>query len=636
MGKKNGVVSTIAYSTNSGASWSSGAVASDPGQDLKDVTVLSATVAIAVGKANGAVSTVLRTTNSGANWSVQSVTDDLGEDLEEVAANGGATVIAIGKNGSFVRSTDSGATWVNPIVTGPAALLNGIAFSGTTFIAVGDKVGNSNVIYSTDQGSTWLTGIVAADPQKNLNDVAVLSATNAIAIGKNAGGTSTVLRTTDSGASWTVQPVTGDPGKELLAVACSGATLIAVGQNAGTSTVLRSADSGASWNLQSVTGDPVQQLGAVAFLAAANVVAVGKAGTILRSTNDGATWAVVGAAVTTNDLTDVGADAGDATRVIAVGKNGTILRSTDSGATWTVVGAAVTGNNLNAVVYSGTTAIAVGAAGTIVRSIDGSVTWATDASLTTNSLNDVVFNGNTGAIVIGDAGTIRQSAPTPSVSPTSLSFGNVNVGSSPTLSITVNNIGIAPLTVSNITSDDGEFVPDITAFVVAVGGSQTVNVTFTPTSAGPRAATLTIIHNGVPNPITVPMTGTGTGTTIGISTGSLGFGNVVILASRALSLTVTNTGGADLVVSSITSDDGQFVPDVTTFTIVPGSSQDVIVTFTPATPGSRSGTLTITHNATGSPSTVSMAGDGVVGTTPLSLAFGTVALADTALLCRPG
>lgn len=633
VGKRNGAVSTIAYSTDSGASWASGVVAADPGQDLNDVTVLSGTVAIAVGKANGAVSTVLRTTNSGANWTLQSITDDLGEDLEEVVGNGGTTVIAIGQNGSFVRSTDSGATWANPIHTSPAALLNGIASSGTTVIAVGDQAGNSNVTYSTDQGLTWLTGAVAADPQENLNDVVALSATNAIAIGQNAGGTSTVLRTTNSGANWTVRTVTGDPGKELLAVASSGANVVSVGTNAGgTSTVLRSADSGASWSLQSVTGDPGQPLNAVAFLTGANVVAVGKAGTILRSTNGGATWAVVGAAVTGSELKGVAVDAGNATRVLAVGKNGTLVRSTDSGATWAVVGAAVTGRNLNAVVYNGAAAMAVGDAGTIVRSTDGGVSWATDASLATSNLNDIIYDGSTG-LVIGDAGTIRRTAPVIGVSPASLSFGNVNVGASPTLSITVSNSGLAPLTVSNITSTDGEFAPDITAFVVAAGGNRTVNVTFTPTWSGPRSANLTITHDATTGLTTVPMSGSVIGTNIGVSPGSLSFGNTVILASGVLSLTVTNSGAPNLVVSNITSDDGQFVPDVTSFTVTQGGSQIVNVTFTPTTPGSKSGTLTITHNAAGGTSTVSMAGDGTVGiSAPLGLAFGGVTLADSASL----
>ncbi|MBT6147441.1 MAG: DUF1573 domain-containing protein, partial [Gemmatimonadetes bacterium] len=546
---------------------------------------------------------------------------------------GGAIALAIGKGGSFVRSTDSGATWTNPIQTSPAALLNGIAYSGATVIAAGAVDVNSNIIYSTDQGTTWFTGVVAADPKKNLNDVALLSATNAVAVGQNTGGTSTVLRTTNSGATWSVRPVTGDPGKELLAVASSGSGVVAVGKNAGgTSTVLRSGDSGASWNLQAVAGDPGQQLNAVAFSTGANVIAVGKAGVILRSTNGGVAWAVMGA-VTGNELKDIAIDANDATRVLAVGKNGTIVRSTDSGATWAVVGAAVTGSNLNSAVFSDNTAIAVGDGGTIVRSTNGGATWFAEASSTGNNLNDAIFNGNTGAILIGDAGTIRQSAPTPSVLPTSLAFGSVNVGVSASLAVTVNNTGIAPLTVSSITSSDGEFVPDITNFVLATGASQIVNVTFTPTSAGARAASLTITHSGVPNPITVSMSGTGTGTSIGLSTGSLGFGNVVTLASKTLPVTVTNSGGANLVVTNITSDDGQFAPDVTNFTVLPGGTRVVNVTFTSVTPGSKSGTLTLTHNAFGGTSTVSVAGDATVGfATPLGLDFGHVELAGNASL----
>jgi photosystem II stability/assembly factor-like uncharacterized protein len=187
-----GAASTVAYSLDSGTNWSNGTVISDPGENLKDVTVLSTAVAIAVGDF-GTASTVLRTTDSGVTWNVLSITDDPDENLTEIAANGGTTVIAIGDGGSFVRSTDSGATWSNPIQPGPAALLNGIAASGNTVIAVGNQAGNSNIIFSTDQGSTWLTG------------------------------TSTVLRTIDSGLNWSVRTVTSDPGRDLLAFSTSGA-----------------------------------------------------------------------------------------------------------------------------------------------------------------------------------------------------------------------------------------------------------------------------------------------------------------------------------------------------------------------------------------------------------------------------
>ncbi|MBT7596381.1 MAG: choice-of-anchor D domain-containing protein, partial [Gemmatimonadetes bacterium] len=449
---------------------------------------------------------------------------------------------------------------------------------------------------------------------------------------------STILRTIDSGLNWTVQAVTGDPGRDLLAVATSGGTGIAVGLNAGgTSTVLRSTDSGVSWNLQAVTLDPGQQLNAVAFSTSANVVAVGAAGTILRSTDGGAAWGVVGAAVTGSELVDVAIDAGDASRALAVGMAGTIVRSTDSGATWAVVGTAVTGNNLNGVVYSGTTAIAVGDGGTIVRSADGGATWATETSATANNLNDIIYNGSTG-LAVGDAGTIRRSvltAPIFGVAPNPLAFGNVNVGTPSVLPITVTNTGTGPLTVTNVVSDHGNFVPDLTAFVVAAGANQVVNVTFTPTATGALSESLTFTHDAAGSPSVVTMTGTGTAPVFSVAPNPLAFGNVNVGTPSVLPITVTNTGTGPLTLSSIVSSHLDFVHDGTPIVLAAGANVVVNVTFTPSSPGGISGSLTFTHDAAGSPSAVSMTGTGIgpgIDVTPTSLSFGNVVILDSKAL----
>src|SRR5690349_17945085 len=94
------------------------------------------------------------------------------------------------------------------------------------------------------------------------------------------------------------------------------------------------ADSGWFWQ------NPLPQrnsLNGVAMLDADTVIAVGDPGTILRSTDGGATW-IRQKSGTTSDLTAVSFT--DANTGTAVGWNrdrreGTILRTTDGGATWT-------------------------------------------------------------------------------------------------------------------------------------------------------------------------------------------------------------------------------------------------------------------------------------------------------------
>jgi len=219
------------------------------------------------------------------------------------------------------------------------------------------------------------------------------------------------------------------------------------------------------------------------------------------------------------------------------------------------------------------------------------------------------------------------------VSPASLAFGSVAVGGSSALALTITNTGTSPLNVANITSDDGQYVPDLTTFVVAPAANRVVNVTFTPTATGSQPATLSIAHNAAGSPTPVPLSGTGTSPDIQLSPAALDYGNVAVGSSGVLGLTVTNTGAAPLSVTSVTSDDGQFVPAPVAFVLGAGASQVVNVTFTPAGDGAESGTLSLVHNAVGSPATVPMSGtgtSGAIGVAPASLAFGSVVVGSSA------
>ena len=101
--------------------------------------------------------------------------------------------------------------------------------------------------------------------------------------------------------------------------------------------------------------------------------------------------------------------------------------------------------------------------------------------------------------------------PTPEISlpTTSLSFGGVVVGQSGQKAFTVQNMGKAPLNVSNITSSNSTFTASPTSFTVGPSGSQTVTVTFSPTATGIQSGTLSITHNAAGSPSSVSVTGVG-------------------------------------------------------------------------------------------------------------------------------
>ena len=77
---------------------------------------------------------------------------------------------------------------------------------------------------------------------------------------------------------------------------------------------------------------------------------------------------------------------------------------------------------------------------------------------------------------------------------------------------------------------------------------------------------------------------------------------------------IANTGSAPLSITGISAsgaDAAQFTASPATAAIAPGGSQTITVTFAPASPGPKSAFLVIAHNASGSPATVSLSGNGI-------------------------
>jgi photosystem II stability/assembly factor-like uncharacterized protein len=98
---------------------------------------------------------------------------------------------------------------------------------------------------------------------------------------------------------------------------------------------------------------------------------VGDAGTILKSTDAGATWAPL-LSGTTNILHEVYFF--DANQGVAVGDQGLILRTTDGGAMWQSVASGVE-DALTSVFFNGTNGISGGDSQTILYSTDSGASW---------------------------------------------------------------------------------------------------------------------------------------------------------------------------------------------------------------------------------------------------------------------
>jgi len=115
-------------------------------------------------------------------------------------------------------------------------------------------------------------------------------------------------------------------------------------------------------------------------------------------------------------------------------------------------------------------------------------------------------------VTIPLSGTGTHAVPGAALSPTHLTFGSQTVGTtSPSQTVTLTNTGIGSLTITGITSNNGDFVVQTNGCgaTLASGASCAVAVTFAPSSAGDASGTLTVTDNAGSGSQIVALTGTG-------------------------------------------------------------------------------------------------------------------------------
>ncbi|HEV2174689.1 MAG TPA: choice-of-anchor D domain-containing protein, partial [Nitrospira sp.] len=152
-------------------------------------------------------------------------------------------------------------------------------------------------------------------------------------------------------------------------------------------------------------------------------------------------------------------------------------------------------------------------------------------------------------------GTGIQNPGTLGSSLSSISFGNVTVGKTQTISGTVTNKGSSSITLSQASiSGAGYTLTGISANgTLSAGQSANFSVKFAPTSSGTSNGTLTVASNASNGTLTIPVSGTGTAAvgTLSASPSSLNFGSVTIGQNQTLSSTITNTGSASVTISQV-------------------------------------------------------------------------------------
>jgi phospholipase C/archaellum component FlaF (FlaF/FlaG flagellin family) len=222
-----------------------------------------------------------------------------------------------------------------------------------------------------------------------------------------------------------------------------------------------------------------------------------------------------------------------------------------------------------------------------------------------------------------------QTRSCPVASPPSLSFLPQQVGTpSPAKTVTVTNFGTSSLTMGSIEISGDFSAASSCGATVAPGRNCSVSVTFLPSAGGNRTGTLTINDSDPGSPQVVSLSGTGSNVTL--TSSLLTFGAQIVSTSTAKSVTLTNAGSTRLSLSSIVASGDYTEVNTCHAGVSPGGKCSIKVSFTPSTPGTRFGTVTITDSDGSSPQVLSLTGIGTYLTaSPPKLTFGSQLVGTT-------
>jgi hypothetical protein len=238
--------------------------------------------------------------------------------------------------------------------------------------------------------------------------------------------------------------------------------------------------------------------------------------------------------------------------------------------------------------------------------------------------------------VVTLSGTATPATTTVTVMPTSYNFGSQAVGTTSNFQTsTVQNTGTAYTSIA--ISITGNFAQvNNCGNQLDAGASCTISVTFTPTVAGPLSGSISVTDQATNSPQMISLSGSGTGTVVVTPTpSSLTFTSQTVgTTSPSQNVTVKNTGAVatPLSIGAATGDFAQ--TNNCSSTLASGGSCTLMVTFTPTTTGTRTGSISITDQATNSPQSVGLSGTGAAATitvtaTPSTLTFPATVVGST-------
>ena len=390
-------------------------------------------------------------------------------------------------NVAMGQSATKTVTLTNP---GTEALsVSGIAVAGTGFTASGPHAVFKPTSGNADKGTITITSNAPGSPS-----LVALSGTGTT--GTTAAATLTVTPSTVAfgsvavGSEETQTVHVENTGSEAATI--SKVTISGTGVSVSGMTVPMTLAAGQTANL-TVAYKP---LAAGTLTASVSIASNATDASVVVGINATATSSTLAATPSSFSFGNVVVGS-DTTQTIRLQNIGT-SQVTISAITPSVSNIAISGVTLPVKLASGTSATLTAAyKPTVAGSLTGKITVTSNA-VGSPTIVDLSATAAAAAVQL-----------TPSAS--SLSFGNVTVGSSGTSQLTVKSTGNTNVTISKVTVSGTGFVLGGSAASVILDPSQTESYTvnFDPKAAGAISGTLTITSNAANSPLNIALSGTG-------------------------------------------------------------------------------------------------------------------------------
>jgi photosystem II stability/assembly factor-like uncharacterized protein len=312
---------------------------------------------------------------------------------------------ACGASGTVLKTTNGGVDWT--LDQSGTDQMNRIQFLSSS---IGFMTGvNKNISKSTNGGFNWIHEINQTDIYSPINTV--FFANNNIGwagggdmVFPGRGGNGFLLKTTNSGQSWSSQYNPGGYGTDIYDIHFSD-TLNGcfVGSDG---TIMITSNGGASWEYRG-SDYFLNDLYKMSFADYNTGWVIGHDSTIFKTTDLGNSWTIqaAGKDETPNDIFFV-----DANNGWCVHADGLITHTSNGGVNWYYQNSNTTNQLQSVYFYDSNTGWAIGALGTIIKTTDGGSNWVNQTSGTSEWLFGLYFLDDSNGWISGYNGTVLRTS----------------------------------------------------------------------------------------------------------------------------------------------------------------------------------------------------------------------------------